>query len=327
MTRPRRNAPRPDPIARKAAEETLRGDLQALHTASAENLPTLDSTTRLLHASRAGHNPGGVPMSMFRRFQARPWPATAIFAAVVAVALLFVPISYQKTVGQDVALTLAVPELDPSQVQTIASEFQTALHATELSIDQHADGGLVLTARVPNRSGTTVALAAQAFAAGLTGRGFPSTAQVTPRVELALGSAYAYAWDNVVNIQVTSDGKTPAQIEAEIRDQLEAAGIEAPMVKYAKEGDRTSVAMMMSKTPAECEGAAECCPQVNISIDGREPGDDGSGQRKCEILIRRTAETTDADVIADIEQQLREQGIDAAVTMEDGMPVICPRNP
>jgi hypothetical protein len=266
-------------------------------------------------------------MSMFRRFQARPWPATAIFAAVVAVALLFVPISYQKTVGQDVALTLAVPELDPSQVQTIASEFQTALHATELSIDQHADGGLVLTARVPNRSGTTVALAAQAFAAGLTGRGFPSTAQVTPRVELALGSAYAYAWDNVVNIQVTSDGKTPAQIEAEIRDQLEAAGIEAPMVKYAKEGDRTSVAMMMSKTPAECEGAAECCPQVNISIEGREPGDDGSGQRKCEILIRRTAETTDADVIADIEQQLREQGIDAAVTMEDGMPVICPRNP
>jgi hypothetical protein len=326
MTRPRRNAPRPDPIARKAAEETLRGDLQALRTASADNLPTLESTARLLHASRAGHNPGGLPMNMFRRFQARPWPATAAFAAVVAVALLFVPISYQKTVGQDVALTLAVPGLDPNQVQTIATEFQTALHATEVAIAQGTDGGPVLTARVPSRSGTTVALAAQAFAAGLTDRGLPSRAQVTPRVELALGSAYAYAWDNVVNIQVTSDGKTPAEIEAEIRDQLEAAGIDAAWVKYEKEGDRASVTMMMNKTGA-CEGSEGCCPDVNIAIDGREPGDDGSGGPRCKIRVNRTVDTTDADVIADIERQLHEQGIDADVTMENGMPVIHPRNP
>jgi hypothetical protein len=326
MNRPRRNSPRPGPITRKAAEETLRGDLQALHTASAENLPTLESTARLLQASRAGHNPGGPLMNMFRRFQAKPWPATAVFAGVVAVALLFVPISYQKAVGQDATLTLAASGLDANQVQKIASEFQTALHATEVSISQDADGGSVLTVRVPSRSGTTVALAAQAFAAGLTDRGLPSRAQVTPRVELALGTAYAYAWDNVVNIQVTSDGKTPAQIEAEIRDQLEAAGIDAAWVKYEKEGDRASVTMMMNKT-AECGGSEGCCPDVNIAINGREPGDDGSGGPRCKIRVNRTVDTTDADVIADIERQLQEQGIDAEVTMENGMPVIHPRNP
>jgi hypothetical protein len=266
-------------------------------------------------------------MNMFRRFQAKPWPATAVFAGVVAVALLFVPISYQKTVGQDATLTLAVPGLDPNQVQMIATEFQTALHATEVAIAQGTDGGPVLTARVPSRSGTTVALAAQAFAAGLTGRGFPSTAQVTPRVELALGTAYAYAWDNVVNIQVTSAGKTSAEIEAEIRDQLEEAGIEAPMVKYAKEGDKATVTMMMNKTSAECEGSEGCCPDVNIAIDGRDLGDEGSGGPRCKIRVNRTVDTTDADVIADIERQLREQGIDADVTMENGMPVIHPRNP
>ncbi len=266
-------------------------------------------------------------MNMFRSFQARPWPATAVFAGAVAIALLFVPISYQKTVGQDATLTLAVPGLDPSQVQKVASEFQTALHATDLSIDQDADGSSVLTARVPSRSGTTVALAAQAFAAGLTERGFPSRAKVTPRVELALGSAYAYAWDNVVNIQVTSAGKTPAQIEAEIRDQLEAAGIEAPWVQYKKEGDHASVLMTMKKTAGGCLDSTACCPEVNIAIDGREPGDDGSGGPRCRIRVNRTVDTTDADVIADIERQLHEQGIDADVTMEDGMPVIHPRNP
>ena len=266
-------------------------------------------------------------MSMFRRFQARPWPATAVFAGAVAVALLFVPISYQKTVGQDATLTLAAPGLDPSQVQKIASEFQTALHATDLSVTQAADGGAVLTARVPSRSGTTVALAAQAFAADLTGRGFASTSRVTPRVELALGSAYAYAWDNVVNIQVTSAGKTPAEIEAEIRDQLEAAGIDAPMVRYAKEGDKSSFTMMMKKTSADCGDSAMCCPDVHVLIDGLEPGDDGTGQPKCVIRIHRTAEMTDAEMVAEIERQLQEQGVDAEVTMEDGMPVITSRNP
>lgn len=327
MTRPRHNAPRPGPIARKAAEETLRGDLQALRTASADNLPTLESTARLLHASRAGHNPGGLPMSMFRRFQARPWPATAVFAAVVAVALLFVPISYQKTVGQDATLTLAAAGLDASQVQKIASEFQAAVHATEISIERDAAGGAVLTARVSSRSGTAVATVAQAFAAGLTDRGLSSQAQVSPRVELALGTAYAYAWDNIVNIEVTSDGKTPAEIEGEIRDQLEAAGIDAAWVKYEKEGDRASVTMMMNKTASGCENADGCCPDVTVKIDGREPGDDGSGGPRCKIRVCRTAETTDADVIADIQRQLQEQGIDADVTMENGMPVVHPRNP
>jgi hypothetical protein len=266
-------------------------------------------------------------MSMFRRFQAKPWPATAVFAGAVAVALLFVPISYQKTVGQDATLTLAAPGLDPNQVQRIASEFQTALHATDLSVTQAADGGAVLTARVPSRSASPVARVAEAFAEGLTGRGIPSTAQVTPRLERVLGSVYAYARDNIINIQVTSDGKTAEQIAAEIRDQLEAAGVENPSVEYRQEGDQTSLLIEMEKTCAPGEDSAACCPQVSVTVDGREPGGDGTSGEGAQVRVRRTAEMTDEEVIADVERQLREQGVDAEVTMEEGRIAIHRRNP
>jgi hypothetical protein len=264
---------------------------------------------------------------MFHRFQARPWPAATVIAALLAAILFFVPVSYQKTVGQDATLTLAAPGLDRDQVKKIASEFKTALHAAGLSVTEEAGSGPVLTARVPRRSATSVTRVAQAFAADLTRRGIASTARVTPRVERALGSVCAYALDNIINIRVTSDGKTPEQIAAEIRDQLEAAGIENPTVEYGKEGDRTSLMITMQRPATGCDSGAVCCPKVNVTVDGREPGDDGTEGPRAEIRVRRTAGMTDEDVIADVERQLREQGVDAEVTMEDGQLAIHPRTP
>jgi hypothetical protein len=266
-------------------------------------------------------------MNMFRRYQARPWPATAVVAVILAAALLFVPVSYQKTVGQDATLTLAAPGMDLGQVKKIASEFKTALHAADLSVTQEAGRGPVLTARVPSRSTLPVARVAEAFAEGLTSRGIPSTVRVTPRVERVLGNVYAYARDNVINIQVTSDGKTPEQIAQEVQDQLQAAGIENPSVEYKKEGDRTALLITMGKPAAVGGDTTSCCPRLNITVDGRELGDDGTGQKRVEIRVRRTAGMTDEEVVADIQRQLREQGVDADVTMEDGQPVIHPRNP
>jgi len=327
MNRSRRNSRRPDSATRQAAEDALREDLRALHTASERDLPTIESTARILQASRAGHNPGGFLMSIFNRFQARPWPATAVAAVVLAAILLFVPISYQKTVAHDATLTLAVPGLDLDQVKKIAAEFKTALHVDGVSITQEAGSGAVLIARVSSRSASPVARVAQAFAEGLSGRGIPATAQVTPRVERVLGSVYAYALDNIINIQVTSDGKTTEQIAAEIRDKLEAAGVENPMVEYRQEGDQTSLMIQMEKSCAPGEDSAACCPQVNVTVDGLEPGGDGTSGEGAQIRVPRTAEMTDEEVIAEVERQLREQGVEAEVTMEEGRIVVHRRNP
>jgi hypothetical protein len=318
---------RPSPSLRRAAEETLREDLRALHTAGALDLPTIESTARLYDRARDGRNPGGFLMSLFRRYQARPWPATAVVAGVAVAALLFMPVKYQKTIGQDVTLTVAVPALSGEQLARISSEFRIALRAASLSVQRREESGPVLSARVPGSASEPVARIAAAFAAGLTERGLPSTAQVTPRVERVLGNVYAYARDNIINIRVTSDGKTPAQIEAEIRDQLQAAGVEDPTVEYKKEGDRASLVVTMAKSGTAADGNGPCCPEVNISVDGREPGTGDTQGKQCRIRVNRTEGMTDAEVIADVQRQLREQGVDAEMTMEGGRIAIHPRNP
>ncbi len=261
-------------------------------------------------------------MKLFRGFQARPWPATAVVAGILVVVSLFVPVSYQKTVGQDVTLTLARPGLDVGQLQKIASELKAALHAENFSFNQEASGAVV-TVQVPGRSALQVSRVAQAFAQGLTGRGIATTAQVTPRIKRVLGNVYAYAMDNIINIHVDSDGKTPAQVEAEIRGQLEAAGIENPSVEYRKEGGQTTLLIGMEKSAMSGDSAS--CPQVNVTVDGQEPCT--PGEKRAEIRVKRTPGMSDQDMISEVQRQLREQGVDAEVTINNGRVEVHRRNP
>jgi hypothetical protein len=299
--------------ARDAAERTLHEDLRALRAASLRDLPTLEQTARLSREMRAGHQPGGFLMSSFRFLRTRPWPATALAAAAIAAALLLIPVSYQKTVGHDVTLTVAAPGLDVGQIQKIAAEFKTALHAASLSVRQEDGGGPVLTARVPGRSDAALRRVADAFSRELTARGIAASARITPRTERVLGNVYAFARDNIIEIRVSSEGKTPEQVEADIRSQLEAAGIENPTVEYRREGNQTTLKVEMTRTAAD--GADTTCPEVRVSVDGHEPG---PNDHRCEVRVRRTPGMTDADVIADVQNQLQAQGIDAEVTMENG---------
>ena len=72
-------------------------------------------------------------MTTVRKFRTRPVWVTAGAVAAIAVALLFVPISYQHTVGQNVTLILP-GDLEPAMVKEIASAAGGAKDVTEAEI-------------------------------------------------------------------------------------------------------------------------------------------------------------------------------------------------
>jgi len=264
-------------------------------------------------------------MNTVRRVQSRPWTLSAIVAAALAVILLVIPISYQKTVGHDVALTINSPNLDAGQLQTIASQLKNALQAGNVSITQGNGGAPVLTARVSGRSRLPVERVAAAFAAGLSSKGIPAQARVSPRIERVLGSLYAYARDNIIDIHVTSKGKTPEQIQNEIVSQLEAAGVQDPKVEYKREGNKATLTVQMDKGSSGTPPVAANCPQLNLTVDDQPPGGGDGQHKRVEVKVNRTPGMTDAQVKDEVQRQLKAQGVDADVSVENGKIQINPR--
>ncbi len=314
-----------DPAAGQA-EKSLHDDLRALYAVSSEDLPSIDQTARLLQRERAG-NPGGLLMKLLHQARTRPWPATAAIAAALAVILLFVPVSYQRTIGHDVTLTVGAPGFDPDQLQKIASELKSALHATSLSIRAEDGEAPVLSAQVPGGARVQVDQVARAFARGLVERGIPASVEVSPRVERVFGNVYAYARDAMIEIRVSTKGKTPQQIEDDIKSQLEAAGVKNPTVEYSKDGNRTTLKVEVQKTGRAADMTSEGSPKFRISLDGNSPGDRGTKGQRCEVLVHRRPGESDQEVIADVQKQLHAQGIDTDVTVEGGKIQIHPRKP
>ncbi len=325
MTGKRPPSARPGEAAGGGAAETLQADLRALRSTRAHDLPTLDQTARSLRKLGAENNPGGSLMTMFRKTRTRRGLLTAAATAVVAVALLFIPVSYQKTVGRDVALTLSGPALDASQLQKIAREFKASLGAESVALRMEDGASSVLTAKVSGPSGARADRVARAFARNLVERGFAADVRTTRRVERVLGSLYALAMNNIIEIRVSSDGKSEAQVADEIRGQLEAAGIEHPVVDYKREGDRTTLLIEAQKTAGAGEDTTLCNTDIRVSVDGREPS---PGQiERSTVKVRRTPDMTDEQVIEEVQRQLREQGREADVSIENGRIVIRPRTP
>ena len=176
-------------------------------------------------------------MSIASTFTRRPWLATAGLIVLIAAAMLVVPVSYDRTVGHDVALTLTGVK-DLSRARDIARELEAVLGVKHVTVQAAQDAGASLTfdAFVPVRSGVDPGARARAFAKELEQRGYAAAAVSTPKRERVAGSVYAYAKDLV--IQVSTDGKSAAQIEAEIRQRLADAGITNTSVSVTDSGNR-----------------------------------------------------------------------------------------
>jgi hypothetical protein len=326
--------------AQDHAARSLTDDLDALRTMTSRDLPPLASmltsmpvtksaTMPATNISARGRAPtalpGGILMNALRKAKMRPWLATGLGTAAVALVLLFIPVSYDRLIGSELTLRLGSAEIAPSALREIASDLRTKLGAEKIRVDVDAapQGGTpnctTLTAEIPDASWRRVSRLAIEYARGLAERGIQAAPRVRPRFEKAHGNVYA-AIGNLAEIRIQTEGKSDQEIAAEIQGQLSAAGLTDATVEVNRQDGRTEIRIEAKKTAIGDEGAADgpCCPELRITLDGQEPGSPQIQTQKCEVRVQRTEGTTDQQVIDDVKRQLQEQGVnDAQVSFDE----------
>jgi hypothetical protein len=300
------------------AERALERDLQAYRSATDRDLPELEHTARILRSHAVAEDRRSIEegfwMRLRRGLSARPGLAIAGGVVMMAVILGVVPVSYQRTTGHEVTMSLAAPGLDGQTVTKIASELGRALGARQVLVEPaNAPGsrGMEILARVPARRRGDIERVANAFASALGKRGLEARVSVLPQRERVSTSLYAFAMDRVVNLNVQLAGRSPAEIESDIRAQLEASGIENSQVQVSREGDQTKVTIQADDSSSD-ESEREF--RLNLQTEG---GDSVNAQIH-RFDVERKPGMTDADVKADIERQMREAGVQGEVTVENG---------
>lgn len=283
---------------RQRIDDAIDAGLRAFSRATARGVPSRDETARL-----APHVAG-------ERNRRRVARARWIMAtAAAAVALVFVPVSYPVVRGTTVTVTVTGSSSDA--LAAIARGMGAAIGGDPERLSASA-GGVRLRTRVRDVSARDARARADAFAKRLADGGGVATVDVTPWVEAGNGNVYAFAGDRLQRFLIELRGKSSAEIEADVRARLEAAGFRDARVSAEHDGGRTD-------------------------IDIRATGEDG---REFETEVRQDVRGSGADVPLAIEiglpdlsefdhlplaerrdavaERLRALGIDAAVTIEDG---------
>ena len=270
---------RMSPEPRPAADDVDR-DLRSHHAVTGEHLASLASH---VHAARNRAERGRGFMSGFKWVR---WTAAAGVAAAVVLVLTLVPVSYNKTTGNDLALTISAPGLSQNDVRTLAERFGKELGGDPVKVTAEAgDQGDVYTLHgfVPAGSAQDANAVGQAFVGVLKSSGYAAAATVTPRVERVSGSVYAMARDQV--IRISSDGKTAAELEAEIRDRLIEVGLPNPEVSVTDADGRREIkvlARVESDDPSQMP-LREGAPSIVLTKDGQDIED----AERCEVAVRK----------------------------------------
>lgn len=296
--------------AKRPAAERLAEDLAAFRTETARDLPPIGETVRAAQRRIVRPTREEWTMKVIRSLRLHPYLVTAGVTVAIALILLAIPISYTRTVGYDIRISLSEPLPDIAQLSRLAGELRKTLKTDAVTL-QHTSDSAILLAQTPLRPRAGIEKTAAAFAGALSDLGYAAESAVAPRTERVSGSVYAAGLQQVIQIRVQSEGKTPDQIASEIRDQLLQAGFTSADVQVTDEGDQRQIQVKIEK---EGEPGEECCPEINISIDDQPAG----GDRKM-VRIQKTPEMTDDELRSEVERQLREQGsTNPQVEVRDG---------
>lgn len=296
------------------AGKAMHDDLEALRAATARDLPSLDRTLREASAARRGLRAReDLLVTTFRKMKMRPLLSTALAGGAVAAALLLVPVSYQSTIGHTVTLSLELPARDPEVMRETARALKAAVGADQVRVIMEGEGAPAarFVAESPVRSAAQVEAAAEACVRALGSRGLRASHQVAPRRERVSGNVYAMAGQRMIELTIRREGRTPAEIEADIVAQLEAAGVSGASVQVSQDGDRTRIEIR-KEGPGEEGGEEQLQMQVQLE------GGDAAGTPLHMIRVEKTPGMTDADVRAEVERQMRELGLEGEVSVQDG---------
>ena len=309
-------------------------DLRALGESTARDIPALGISIAAVRSRRARGVRGWKALVM-----QRPWLVTAAFVVLVSSALLLVPLSYDRTIGQDVALSVA-GLADSSQARVVADELRSILAAREVATSPAsgaAGTSFRFTTYVPARAGLDVEACARMLARELERRGYQASAVVTPRRERVSGSVYAYAREHVIRIQ--GAGRTTAEIEAAIRQRLSEEGLTNTRVSVTNdEGMRRIQVERNGPEGPATPGSGE---RLGIELDGAS-GLAGSGTgievqrlqtehegttvrvdvtlhgRQVSIDVPHAETMSDVSLAGEIQSRLKRAGIGANVSVSQG---------
>jgi len=322
----------PDP---RRASEALDRDFQALRNTTAQDMPDLGTTLRAARRRTAHESREGFSM-VLNVFKQRPALAMAAAVVVVAVGLLMVPISYERTVGYDVALSLDGSNVPQSQVKDIAKSFKETMGVEGAMVEAAMNDGkldFVLRASADH----DVRPAAGAFVKQLEALGYAASVETTPRRETVAGNVYAYAMGRV--IEISTDGKSASQLESEIRSRLAAAGITNAQVSVTESDGHREVKVNADQTLSAGDPHAEEMPELVLTKNGQPLAGglgvkvkmlkDGSGAttmvvnvthdgRSFDVEIPNPDALGDAGIASTIQSRLLAEGIHADVQVNGG---------
>ncbi len=324
-------------------------DLAALRELSAREVPDLDTTVQTIRQ----HGPESRPrlwnfrrnaMALLHSVRTRPAFAAVAAGALVVLVALIVPVSYERVAGQDVALTVAGKGIGDREIAGVAQGLKGALGANGVTVEAFPGTDVpsfVLHATLPKRSGTDVQRSTTEFARELAAKGYSASVHVTPHRERVRYPAVAYAFDQIIRINV--DGKSAAALEQEIRDRLAEAGVpdahvsvtDRPeggrevrlTVERQREGDVTSAEpepmpqVMLTKDGAPLTGGE----RMTVKVQKRKV----NGAASLVVEVTSNGKSAKAEVanyesmsdsaLADaITAQLKQAGIEARVTVTGG---------
>lgn len=324
-------------------------DLAALRELSAREVPNLDTTIQTIRrrgpeSDASRWNFRGNLMALLHSIRTRPAVAAAAFGVLAVLIAMVVPVSYERVVGQDVALTVTGKGIGSPEIAGVAQGLRGALGVNSVTVEALSGSDVpsyVLHATLPKHSGATVQHSTMEFAQALAAKGYSASVQVLAHRERVRYPAVAYAFDQIIRISV--DGKSAATLEQEIRDRLAAAGVPDAQVSVTDrpEGGRE----VQMKVEREQQGTVpptqpEPMPQVVLTKDGA-PVAGGEGmtvriqKRKVNgassLIVDVTsngkaakAEVANFDSMSDsaiadaISAQLKQAGIVARVTVTGG---------
>jgi hypothetical protein len=283
-------------------------DEAAFAEATARTLPTLDESAR--RAERRANRPEGTVTQTRRLFSDRPWLAPLAAAAAV-VAMLVVPFSYEKTTAYDVIFRL--DGAAPAVTAGLSAAMQQSLSPESVNANSAGDGSVTLTARVPASKAAGLAVHADSFARVLASQGLAVTHEIEPVRETVSGNLYAMTRDGTIKVDITATGKTPAEIEADVRRQLEAAGLTGADVTVSQDGKRTTIQVLGHRE--DTGGDPHATRDFEFTIDGQSP----DPARTAEVRITGSdTPMSDAELKQSIESQLAAQGHPSVVEVSGG---------
>jgi hypothetical protein len=254
-------------------------------------------------------------------------------AAAAAGIVLLLPVSFEKTLGHDVVVTVSAPGLDGDHVTAVLHEIMWLTRASGLRVEADvSESGTAyrFVGSVGASAGAKAQRSLDALASVLREYGCEVTAGITPRQERVagrVGGLLAARW-----AAFGADDAPVSKLEAEIRRHLVAAGFEQEQVSMPVPGP-SQIRPSEATPAAPADTSSRPLPKIVLGEGVRSwtlvtrEARDAAGARSLVVVLGKDGRSTavqlsNVDAMSRsalavaLQQELERAGIDARVHVQ-----------